>query len=99
MLISISQRDTSDTTNLSAIIMLQRKAPLRRQHLHINLVVRLVEDAVGTAGKMFSTLGANGINIEMISQGASEINISCVIKESDTETGLRAIHRVFVEEA
>ncbi|MCZ6472450.1 MAG: aspartate kinase [SAR324 cluster bacterium] len=55
--------------------------------------------AVGTAGKMFSTLGANGINIEMISQGASEINISCVIKESDTETGLRAIHQVFVEEA
>ncbi len=54
--------------------------------------------AVGTAGKMFSTLGDSAINIEMISQGASEINISCVIKEEDTEKGLRAIHRVFVEE-
>ncbi len=55
--------------------------------------------AVGTAGKMFSTLGTNGINIEMISQGASEINISCVIKESDTELGLRVIHKAFLEEA
>jgi len=55
--------------------------------------------AVGTAGKMFSTLGDNGINIEMISQGASEINISCVIREGDTEKALRVIHRAFLEEA
>lgn len=53
--------------------------------------------AMGTAGKMFSTLGSSEVNIEMISQGASEINISCVIKEGDTETGLRAIHRAFLE--
>jgi aspartate kinase len=53
--------------------------------------------AVGTAGKMFSTLGSNGINIEMISQGASEINISCVIKETDAEKGLRVIHEAFLE--
>ncbi len=55
--------------------------------------------AVGTAGKMFSTLGAAGVNIEMISQGASEINISCVIEENDAEAGLRAIHRAFLEGA
>lgn len=55
--------------------------------------------AVGTAGRMFSTLGDNGINIEVISQGASEINISCVIKEKDVEKGLRAIHRAFLEQA
>ena len=53
--------------------------------------------AVGTAGRMFTTLGAAGINIEMISQGASEINISCVIKEEDAERGLRAVHKVFLE--
>ena len=53
--------------------------------------------AKGTAGRMFSALGEAGVNIEMISQGASEINISCVIKEEDVETGLRAVHRVFLE--
>jgi aspartate kinase len=55
--------------------------------------------AVGTSGKMFSTLGAAGVNIEMISQGASEINISCVVKEEDAEKGLKAIHRAFMEGA
>ncbi|HUJ76635.1 MAG TPA: aspartate kinase, partial [bacterium] len=52
---------------------------------------------VGTAGRMFSTLGAAGVNIEMISQGASEINISCVVKEDDAERGLRAVHQAFLE--
>ena len=55
--------------------------------------------AVGTAGRMFSTLGASGINIEIISQGASEINISCVIKEEDVEQALISIHQAFLEQA
>jgi aspartate kinase len=53
--------------------------------------------AIGTAGKMFSTLGTAGVNIELISQGASEINISCVVREDDVEKGLQAIHAAFVE--
>ena len=53
--------------------------------------------SVGTAGKMFATLGAAGVNIEMISQGASEINISCVVKEEDAEKGLKAVHQAFME--
>lgn len=55
--------------------------------------------ATGTSGRMFSTLGEAGVNIEMISQGASEINISCVVKEEDAEKGLRAVHKAFVEQA
>ncbi len=53
--------------------------------------------AKGTAGMMFSSLGANGVNIEMISQGASEINISCVVTEKDVEKGLKAVHHAFME--
>ncbi len=34
----------------------------------------------------------------MISQGASEMNISCVIKEEDAENGLRTVHHAFLEE-
>ena len=51
----------------------------------------------GTSGQMFSALGAAGVNIEMISQGASEINISCVIREEDVEMGLLAVHKSFLE--
>ena len=54
--------------------------------------------AKGTAGRMFTSLGEAQVNIEMISQGASEINISCVIKEEDAEVGLKAVHRAFLEE-
>lgn len=52
--------------------------------------------STGTAGKMFATLGAAGINLEMISQGASEINISCVIAEGDTIRALEALHAAFL---
>jgi len=47
----------------------------------------------GIASKMFSALAEESINIEMIS--TSEIKISCVIKEKDTEKAVRAIHRKF----
>lgn len=47
----------------------------------------------GVAAKMFETLSANGINIEMIS--TSEIKISCVIRESQAEDAVRALHAAF----
>lgn len=61
------------------------------------MVGRGMKYAVGTSGKMFTALAHAGINIEMISQGASEINISCVVKSEDAELGLRAIHEAFLE--
>ncbi|MFH1586955.1 MAG: aspartate kinase [Candidatus Diapherotrites archaeon] len=51
----------------------------------------------GTSGKLFSCLGREKINIEMISQGASEINISFVIKEKYLDAAIRCIHKEFVE--
>ena len=44
----------------------------------------------GVAAKMFKALAKNGINIEMIS--TSEIKISCVIRESDMDKAVQAIH-------
>ncbi|MCC6808103.1 MAG: aspartate kinase [Deltaproteobacteria bacterium] len=49
----------------------------------------------GTAGKMFKTLGDAECNVEMISQGASEINISCVVREDDVPKGMAAVHAAF----
>ncbi len=53
----------------------------------------------GTAGRMFMALAQDSVNIEMITQGASEINISCVVSQSDAVNGLQAIHREFMEKA
>ena len=47
----------------------------------------------GIASKMFSALGAEGINIQMIS--TSEIKISVVIEEKYLELAVRVLHKIF----
>ncbi|MGD8514143.1 MAG: aspartate kinase [Granulosicoccaceae bacterium] len=47
----------------------------------------------GIASKMFSTLGAEGINIQMIS--TSEIKVSVVVDEKYLELGVRSLHEAF----
>lgn len=58
----------------------------------ISLVGRQLRSMVGISGRFFSTLGEQGVNIEMISQGASEINISCVIEEREANRALNVVH-------
>jgi aspartate kinase len=47
----------------------------------------------GISGRVFSTI--KHINMRMISQGASEINMSFMIEESDVEETIRALHAEF----
>jgi aspartate kinase len=63
-----------------------------RNMVILSLVGKRMRNMVGIAGKMFSVLARENVNIEMISQGASEVNISCVVLESDAERALRAVH-------
>ncbi|KIR71673.1 aspartate kinase [Cryptococcus deuterogattii CA1014] len=58
----------------------------------LSLVGRNMRNAIGSAGLMFASLARAMINIEMISQGASEINISCVIENKDAIKALNVIH-------
>lgn len=58
----------------------------------VSLVGKQMKQFIGIAGTMFTTLAEQGINIEMISQGANEINISCVIDETDSLKALQSIH-------
>ena len=51
----------------------------------------------GMAGRMFQSLGKNGVNIIAIAQGSSELNISAVIKKSDEHKALNALHEGFFE--
>ncbi len=49
----------------------------------------------GVAGKLFESLGKNGINITAIAQGSSELNISFVINKKDEAKALNLIHDSF----
>ena len=64
-------------------------------------IVALVGDNMkshtGIAGRMFSALGKNGINIRAIAQGSSERNISTVIALSDVNKAVNVLHEAFFE--
>ncbi|MEM3382451.1 MAG: aspartate kinase [Nitrososphaerales archaeon] len=49
----------------------------------------------GVAARLFNAVAKKGINVIMISQGSSEVNISFVVKEKDGEEAVRAIHEEF----
>jgi aspartate kinase len=48
---------------------------------------------IGLAGHVFTLLGGVGIPIEMISQGASRVNLSFVVRDEDAERAVRLLHR------
>jgi len=51
----------------------------------------------GIAGKLFSVLGKNGVNIVAVAQGSSEINISVVINKNNLSKALNALHNSFFQ--
>jgi aspartate kinase len=51
----------------------------------------------GLAARIFSAV--RGINIEVISQGASEINVTFVVREEDSADAVRRLHEALIEEA
>lgn len=65
-------------------------------------IIALVGDNMkshqGLSGKMFSALGKNNVNIRAIAQGASERNISAVIKGEDVKKAINTLHEAFFEE-
>ncbi len=61
----------------------------------VAIVGENMKHTTGIAGKLFNTIGKNGINIIAIAQGASELNISWVVKDSDLRKTLNVVHESF----
>lgn len=51
----------------------------------------------GVAGRVFSQLGNNSVNVLAIAQGSSEVSISLVVDAADTENAVKALHELIVE--
>lgn len=71
-----------------------------KAHIENNLsIIAIIGDNMrhtsGISGKLFSTLGKNGINVIAIAQGSSELNLSVVIPEHDINKALNALHESF----
>lgn len=61
----------------------------------VAIVGENMKHSAGIAGKLFHTIGKNGINVIAIAQGASEQNISWVVKNSDLKKTLNVVHEAF----
>ena len=62
----------------------------------IAVVGRGMKSTRGTAGRIFSALAHANVNVKMIDQGSSELNVIIGVKNSDFETAIRAIYDIFV---
>ena len=62
----------------------------------IAVVGRGMKSTRGTAGRLFSALAHAHINVKMIDQGSSELNIIIGVNNEDFEDAIRAIYDIFV---
>ena len=62
----------------------------------IAVVGRGMKSTEGTAGKLFTALAKEDINIRMIDQGSSELNIIIGVNEKDFEKAIKAIYHAFI---
>lgn len=77
---------------------------VKPDHISINgglaliaVVGRGMAGFTGTAGRVFSAIGAAGVNIRMIDQGSSELSIIVAVEEADYIKTLNAIYHEFVK--
>ena len=61
------------------------------------VVGRGMVKAKGTAARVFNAISKAGVNIRMIDQGSSELNIIVGVEEHDFEKAMNAIYREFVK--
>jgi len=61
----------------------------------IALIGSGMRGTVGVASRVFGAIEKNKINVSMITQGSSELNLAFVVKNSDTNAAVRALHNAF----
>ncbi len=61
----------------------------------IALIGSGMRGTVGVASKVFNAIEQHNINVSMITQGSSELNLAFVVKDSDALTAVRALHTTF----
>ena len=62
----------------------------------IAVVGRGMKSTRGTAGRIFSALAHATVNVKMIDQGSSELNIIIGVSDNDFEAAIKAIYDIFV---
>jgi len=72
-----------------------REATSNRDVCAVAVVGSGMAGTKGTGGRIFTALGNGGVNVMMISQGSSEVNISFVVRQEDGPKAVRILHDEF----
>ncbi|OAY37125.1 aspartokinase 2, chloroplastic isoform X2 [Manihot esculenta] len=67
------------------------------QHRSIISLIGNVQRSSLILEKVFNVLRTNGVNVQMISQGASKVNISLIVNDDEAEQCVRSLHKTFFE--
>ncbi|CAH2055404.1 unnamed protein product [Thlaspi arvense] len=67
------------------------------RHRSIISLIGNVQKSSFILEKGFRVLRTNGINVQMISQGASKVNISLIVNDDEAEHCVKALHSAFFE--
>jgi aspartate kinase len=87
-------------TAMEALLPLKERCVFREitANEHVSAVAVVgsgMAGMAGTAGRTFAALGQAGINVMMISQGSSEVNISFVVSQEDGPRAVTVLHDEF----
>jgi aspartokinase/homoserine dehydrogenase 1 len=99
---AVAPEDALKAQNLIELEFEQEMIAKKIERVHVEkdlsivaLIGENMKKTPGIAGRMFTALGKNGINVIAIAQGSSELNISVVIPKYDLSKGLNALHEAF----
>jgi aspartate kinase len=90
--VSASVSGTARLDGAVAALRREFQVRLARERSVVCVVGEGIASTPGVAGLVFGALKEARVNVEMISQGASEINIALVVKDRDLERCVRALH-------
>ena len=98
--ITIVVRDADLDRAVNALEMKLLGKTLKRLDVttHMTIIALIgsgMRGTVGVASKVFSAMGSAGINVAMITQGSSEMNLAFVVRNEDADDAVRALHDAF----
>ena len=97
MVVKKADLDTAITTlDLTLVDKVIKNVRVNEDVAVIAVVGSGMRGAKGIAAKVFSSVSKKNINVIMIAQGSSELNLAFVVNNSDCEKAVRSLHEAFI---
>ena len=97
MVVKKADLDTAITTlDLTLLDKVIKNVRVNEDVAVIAVVGSGMRGAKGIAAKVFSSVSKKNINVIMIAQGSSELNLAFVVNNSDCEKAVRSLHEAFI---